>query len=79
MLERMTILLDLPGDAQARLEAEAARRGTTVDVLVTELAEQFPSQQTRVPRKLSIIGIGASGEGTSHRIDELLADGFGRD
>lgn len=79
MLGRMTILLDLPDEAKARLEAEAARRGTSVDVLVTEFAEQLPRQQSRVPRRLSIIGIGASGEGTSHRIDELLADGFGRD
>ena len=30
-------------------------------------------------RRLAFVGIGASGTGTSHRIDELLADGFGRD
>ena len=30
-------------------------------------------------RRLAFVGIGASTGGTSHRIDELLADGFGRD
>ncbi len=32
-----------------------------------------------VPRKLAFAAIGASGTGITHRIDELLADGFGRD
>lgn len=35
--------LDLPPDATARLEAEAARRGITLDQLVAELASLFPS------------------------------------
>ena len=32
-----------------------------------------------LPRKLAFVGAGASGTGITHRIDELLADGFGRD
>ena len=30
-------------------------------------------------KQLALAGIGASGHGLSHRIDEMLADGFGRD
>lgn len=30
-------------------------------------------------RRLAIVGVGASGSGIAHRIDEMLADGFGRD
>ena len=43
MLVAMPVTLDLPPEARARLEAEAARRGITLDQLVAELSNQFPS------------------------------------
>jgi hypothetical protein len=44
------------------------------------LADNAP-QVDPAPRRrhLGFIGIGASKHGISHQIDELLADGFGRD
>ncbi len=36
--------LDLPADAQARLQAEALRRGITVDKLVADLANSLPAE-----------------------------------
>jgi len=41
----MTVTFDLPPEAQARLVAEAERRGITVDELVAELAGQLPAPQ----------------------------------
>lgn len=38
----MTVTLDLPAEAQARLQAEATRRGITLDQLVAEIADSFP-------------------------------------
>jgi hypothetical protein len=40
----MTVTLDLPADAQARLETEASRRGITLDQLIAELAAQLPAE-----------------------------------
>jgi len=61
----MTVTLDLPPEAQARLEAEAGRRGITIDQLVAELAADFSDDATDdAPQpRLSIIGIGRSGRG----------------
>lgn len=54
--------LDLSEDAKARLEAEAARRGISLDELVAHLAEQLPSQpRGETPRRLSFVALGASG------------------
>lgn len=46
MLVAMPVTLDLPPEARARLEAEAARRGITLDQLVVELSNQFSSSGT---------------------------------
>ena len=73
----MSVTLDLPADAQAKLEGEAARRGITLDALVAELAAGLPVEGP--PRKLAFIGAGASKAGITDRIDELLGDGFGSD
>lgn len=77
----MTVTIDLPADAQARLEAEATRRGITLDHLIAELADNLPADTpTPTPnRKLAFVGAGASKAGITHQIDDLLADGFGRD
>ena len=75
----MTLTLNLPVEAQARLEAEASRRGITLDLLVAELAAGFPVDTGTPRRKLAFVGMGSSKAGISHQLDELLADGFGRD
>lgn len=54
--------IDLPADAQARLAAEAARRGITIDQLVVELVESLPAgQEPGTDHRLRFVGIGASG------------------
>ncbi|MBP6728367.1 MAG: hypothetical protein V9E99_15025 [Microthrixaceae bacterium] len=75
----MTVTLDLPAEAQARLQAEAARRGITLDQLIAELADQLPADGETPRRKLAFVGMGSSKAGITHQLDELLADGFGRD
>jgi hypothetical protein len=34
--------LDLPTEAEARMETEAVRRGMSVESLISEIAERFP-------------------------------------
>lgn len=75
----VTVVLDLPVEVQARLEAEAARRGVTLDRLIAELVKSFPVEAETPRRKLAFVGVGSSKVGITHQIDEILADGFGRD
>ena len=56
-------------------QADAVR--AVVLQLVTH--EPAAAETETLPRKLAFVGAGASGTGITHRIDELLADGFGRD
>jgi hypothetical protein len=83
----MPLTVDLPPDVLRRLEAEAARRGVTVDEVIAELAAGLPDEETAAPkraRRLSFVGIGASGDTRPFDIrrerDELasrkLADGI---
>lgn len=55
----VTVTLDLPADAQARLEAEALRRGITVDQLVADLASSLPAEDSLE----TFIGSSSSGRG----------------
>jgi hypothetical protein len=76
----MTVTVDLPEDVLARLQAEAERRGVSIDRVIAELAEALPAEATPANRALSFIGLGSSTSGRYAReADELLADGFGRD
>ena len=76
----MTVTVDLPDDALARLRAEAKRRGVSIDLVIAELAEALPLEASPGKRTLSFIGLGSSTSGRWARdADELLADGFGRD
>jgi len=76
----MTVTIDLPEDALARLRAEATRRGVSIDLVIAELTTALPEDHVPVKRALSFIGLGSSGSGRSARdANELLADGFGRD
>ncbi len=69
--------IDLPAEAEAKLAAEAKRRGVTVDQLIVEYAESLSGG---APSKMpAFVAAGASEGGISHQIDELLADGFGQD
>ena len=83
-LAPMSVTVELPPATLRRIEAEAARRGVGIDVVITELAETLPAGETNEApvrhRKLAIAGIGASGgqRGRAADADELLADGFGR-
>ncbi|MFV0316081.1 MAG: hypothetical protein ACK5O2_03855 [Microthrixaceae bacterium] len=78
----MAVTVELPAEALRRLEAEAARREVGIDVVIAELAETLPADDTDdapVLRRFTLAGIGAS-DGTrfARDADELLAEGFGR-
>jgi hypothetical protein len=76
----MTITIDLPEDALARLKAEAKRRGVSIDFVIAELAEALPAENSGTPQTFSFVGLGSSTSGRYARnTDEFLADGFGRD
>jgi len=57
----MSVTVDLPAEALHRLEAEAARRGVSIDDVIAELATQLPAEGSERNHRLSFIGIGASG------------------
>jgi hypothetical protein len=58
----MSVTVELPAEALRRLEAEATRRGTTIDAVIAELAARLPHQVPSRDHRLSFIGIGASGD-----------------
>ena len=73
----MSVTIELPDDALARLRAEAERRGVSIDVIVAELADRLPAQPPANPTgRLSFIGIGASGttEPIGRRHREIVRD-----
>jgi hypothetical protein len=74
----MSVTVDLPPEALHRLEAEAARRGVTLDELIAELAAALPAESTGPRRNPVFVAVGASQGGITDRIDDLLAEGFGR-
>ena len=74
----MSVTVDLPEHVVQRLTAEADRRGVALADLIADLAAQLPdSDQPR--RRLAFVGVGASRSGISERVDDLLAEGFGRE
>jgi hypothetical protein len=76
----MNVTIDLPKEALARLEAEATRRGVSIDLVIAELAEALPAEAPAGLQTFSFVGLGSSRSGCCARdTDELLADGFGRD
>ena len=75
----MTVTLDLSAEALARLEAEAARRGVSIETIIDELASQLPPRAASAAQRSGLIGLGASSSGQRARdADAMLADGFGR-
>lgn len=78
----MTVKVELSDAVSARLSAEAARRGVGIDQVIANLAELLPpgfDRSRSTTPKLAFIAAGASEMGITNRIDEILADGFGRD
>ena len=66
----MSVTVDLPDDALRRLEAEAARRGVTIDDLIADLAARLPDED---PLE-AFIGCGASGDTEPFDIHRARAD-----
>jgi hypothetical protein len=75
----MSVTLDLPDDVVRRLTAEAERRGARLADVIADLAAQLPPTDQPTGRRLAFVGAGASAKGITARVEELLADGFGRD
>lgn len=76
----MSLSIDLPAGALARVRAEASRRGVSIDEVIAELADQLPGDQpSQTRRRVAFVGAGASEHGITGRMEEVLADGFGRD
>jgi hypothetical protein len=75
----MPVTVELSDEALARLEAEAARRGVSADVVINELAARLPDEGARA-RRQGLIDLGASTSGRSAAdADDLLAEGLSRD
>lgn len=72
--------IEISNDVLDRIEAEAARRHVTPSEVVTELVDTLPQVRSDNQRNApAFVAAGESGAGISNRVDELLADGFGRD
>ena len=75
----MSVTVDLPAEALRRLEAEATRRGVSIDEVIAELAAALPVERSGPRRTPAFVGVGASKHGITEHMDEILAEGFGRD
>lgn len=71
-IDHVTVTLDLPAETQARLQAEASRRGITLDQLIAELADTLPAEAPK--HRLGFVGIGASGRTDPLDIHQERAD-----
>lgn len=58
----MSVTVDLPPEVLRRLQAEADRRGLTIDAVIAELASGLPHEPAAKPKRLSFIALGASGD-----------------
>ncbi len=58
----MCVTVHLPAEALRRLQFEAARRGTTIDDVIADLASRLPDAAPSSRHRLSLIGVGASGD-----------------
>ena len=71
--------IEISREVLDRIESEAARRGVSLSDMIAELADALPPVQADEDRATpAFVAAGESGAGISNRIDELLADGFGR-
>jgi Arc/MetJ-type ribon-helix-helix transcriptional regulator len=74
-VKKTTIYLDDADDA--RLGEAAARRGWSRSDLIREAIRQLLSDETALPRRPRPLGRSGHHD-TSERVDDRLADGFGR-
>lgn len=71
--------IELPGEIMSRIEVEAGRCQLSVAHVIARLVARLPVREGGNGRDApAFIGAGASSTGITHRVDELLADGFGR-
>ena len=76
----MPLTVELSDDVIRRLRAAAAARGISVEQLAVEALARITAEPEPAPSaELAFIAAAASAQGITHRIDELLGDGFGRD
>ncbi len=68
----MTLSIDLPDEALARLRAEATRRGVSVDTVIAELADQLPTATPARRRHLSFAGTLEAEEDFAERSEDIL-------
>jgi hypothetical protein len=71
----MTVTIDLPDESLARLYAEAARRGVSIDVVIAELADQLPADTTGSQskrRRLSFAGTLSAEPELAERAEDIL-------
>ena len=85
-MRAMSINVRLPDELARRVEAVAVERGTSVEAAAVDLLDAALSESEHEPvsnganRHLAFAAIGASGQSRgAANVDELLADGFGRD
>lgn len=76
----MSLTVELPDEALRRLEAEAARRGVGIDVVIAELATQLPAGEPTGEahgHRFSFTAIGASGRSDgSERHAEIIRTAY---
>lgn len=75
----MPVTIELSDAVLARLEAEAARRGVGIDVVIAELVDVLPAERTseRKGHRFAFTGVAASGDGTlSERYKTIRRDEF---
>ena len=75
----MSLTLDLPDEVVQRLAAEAQRRGTGLSDVIADLASRLPPAESRPRRRPAFVAAGSSRAGITDRMDDVLADGFGRE
>lgn len=67
----MSVSIDLPEHALARLRAEAARRGVSIDEVIADLADQLPAGDAS-RRRLSFAGTLSAEPELAERAEEIL-------
>lgn len=76
----MSVTVDLPDDIAERAAEVAKARGVSVATVITELVSVHLPDMEHRPRRRGFVGLGRSTSGwTSDHVDDMLADGFGRD
>lgn len=76
-VKRTTVYL--PEDLKARLEAAASKAGATEAEVIREALEAELRLRERPPLRLPLFESRGSPSDSARRVDEILAEGFGRD